>query len=70
MTGKRLTAVAEMLGAMGLQLSAEGTGGTAYEQSPIPGSLVNSGSVVKVRFSDPDATTTTTEEDVEGNFGP
>ena len=70
LTGKRLTAVAEMLGAMGLQLSAEGTGGTAYEQSPIPGSLVNSGSVVKVRFSDPDATTTTTEEDVEGNFGP
>lgn len=56
LTGKRLRDVAELLGAMGLTLSAEGSGGTAYEQSPQPGEKVSNGTAIKVKFQ--------TEEDV------
>jgi len=50
LTGKRLSAAAELLTALGLKLSAEGSTGLAYEQDPIPGTLVNAGVAVKVKF--------------------
>lgn len=50
LTGRRLKDVAELLGAMGLQLAAEGVGGMVYEQSPQPGEKLDAGSVVTVKF--------------------
>lgn len=51
LTGKRISAAAEMLTVLGLKLSAEGSSGFAYEQSPIPGALLESSGTVKVKFA-------------------
>ncbi|MCL2495980.1 MAG: penicillin-binding transpeptidase domain-containing protein [Clostridiales bacterium] len=53
LTGKRLSAAAEMLSALGLKLSAEGSGGLAYEQNPATGTLLNAGGTVNVKFAAP-----------------
>jgi stage V sporulation protein D (sporulation-specific penicillin-binding protein) len=50
LSGKRLSAAAEMLTALGLKLSAAGTGGPAYEQDPPPGTPLSAGATVKVKF--------------------
>lgn len=53
LTGKRLSTAAEMLSALGLTLSAEGSEGMAYEQDPVPGTQVSPGSTVRVKFGAP-----------------
>jgi stage V sporulation protein D (sporulation-specific penicillin-binding protein) len=50
LSGKRLSAAAEMLTSLGLKLSAAGAGGLAYEQDPPPGTLISAGGTVKVKF--------------------
>jgi len=50
LTGKRMADAAELLGAMGLKLVASGSG-IVYEQSPVPGKKVQSGSSVNVTFA-------------------
>lgn len=49
LTGMNLREAAEMLAAMGLKLESSGAG-TVVEQSPIPGTQVLSGEVIKVIF--------------------
>lgn len=51
LTGKRLGAAAEMLTVLGLKISADGSSGQAYEQSPIPGTMMQSGGTVTVKFA-------------------
>jgi stage V sporulation protein D (sporulation-specific penicillin-binding protein) len=53
LTGKRLYAAAEILTALGLKISAEGTGGTAYDQNPLPGTPIAAGATVRVKFGVP-----------------
>ncbi|MDR2712020.1 MAG: stage V sporulation protein D [Clostridiales bacterium] len=55
LTGKRQKEVAELLGAMGLKLSSNGSGGIANEQDPLPGVQVMPGQSVQVNFIDPEA---------------
>ena len=50
LSGKRLSAAAQMLTALGLKISAEGTGGLAYEQEPQAGATIVAGGTVKVKF--------------------
>ncbi len=54
LTGERLSSAMEMLGIIGLKLEAEGNSGTAYQQDPIPGSLVEPGAVITVKFAEPE----------------
>jgi stage V sporulation protein D (sporulation-specific penicillin-binding protein) len=51
LSGKRLSAVAETLTALGLKLSAQGTSGPAYEQDPAPGAPIAAGATVTVKFA-------------------
>ena len=51
LTGKRLSAAAETLSALGLKLYAEGAGGLAYEQNPAAGTLLTTGKTVTVKFA-------------------
>ncbi|MBQ2698646.1 MAG: PASTA domain-containing protein [Firmicutes bacterium] len=53
LTGKRLSAAAELLSAMGLKLQANGASGVAAEQWPAPGARVTAGSTVGVSFAQP-----------------
>lgn len=50
--GKTMREAGEILGSMGLRMNPSGTG-VATSQEPSPGTKVNRGSVVKVRFSPP-----------------
>ncbi|MGI5892432.1 MAG: stage V sporulation protein D, partial [Bacillota bacterium] len=52
LTGKRLREATELLGLMGLELSATGNSGEAYDQSPVPGEEVVPGSTVSAKFSE------------------
>lgn len=61
LTGKRMAEAAELLGAMGLKMAATGSG-TVFEQSPVPGSKVQSGSSIDVTFA--------TEEENVQTVGP
>jgi len=53
--GKRFAEVADLLSALGLTMSAEGNG-VAYSQSPTAGAVLESGSIIKVSFSDEENT--------------
>ena len=53
--GKRLAEVADLLSALGLTMSADGSG-VAYEQSPTAGAIVDGGATIKVSFSDEENT--------------
>ncbi len=53
LTGRHISEAAEILGAMGLSLKKIGNEGTAYEQIPVPGSLVNEGTMITVNFQIP-----------------
>ncbi len=53
LTGKYVREVAEILNAMGLKVKTEGSG-TAYEQSPVPGTAAARGDVVTVKFQNED----------------
>lgn len=48
--GKRLAEVADLLSSLGLSMAAEGSG-LAYQQAPSAGAVVESGSTIKVSFS-------------------
>jgi len=50
LTGRHISEATEILGAMGLSFNKNGNEGTAYEQSPVPGTLVNEGTTVTVKF--------------------
>jgi len=51
LTGKRMAEAAELLGAMGLKMSASGNG-IVFEQNPVPGDKVHSGSNINVTFAE------------------
>ncbi|MEW6662262.1 MAG: stage V sporulation protein D [Bacillota bacterium] len=52
-TGRRISESVLLLEAMGLRLLPEGTSGEAVEQHPIPGTIVEQGAVIKVKFQEP-----------------
>lgn len=54
LTGMRLGESTQLLGCMGLSISAAGNSGEAYEQDPIPGKEVVAGTVISVKFCEPD----------------
>ncbi len=56
LTGMRLGESTQLLGCLGLSIAATGTSGEAYEQDPIPGKEVAAGTVVSVKFREPDTT--------------
>jgi stage V sporulation protein D (sporulation-specific penicillin-binding protein) len=52
-TGRRISESVILLEAMGLKLLPEGTAGEAVKQHPIPGTIVEQGSAIRVKFQEP-----------------
>jgi stage V sporulation protein D (sporulation-specific penicillin-binding protein) len=52
-TGRRISETVLLLEAMGLKVRPEGISGEAVKQQPIPGTVVELGTVVKVKFQEP-----------------
>ena len=65
LTGLRMRESAELLAAMGLQSKTAGSGTTAAEQFPVPGTKVKKGDIITVTFSNSSASGGEDEETIE-----